>query len=273
MAGNAPNNERDPFIVAEKKVMFAAIIIVLLLMAYIMVASIQEMPASVPSQQLVLKTPASSETKKPADTAQEIAVKFLVSGRITQMFFVEHAQVKKGDILASLDRTPFEEALASARAQLQLVTAEYNKPTIIPTTAYNAIETARAAVEKAKYNYDITHAELEKRGKLLVAGETDNVYDDDVQNERDAELNLESKRRELARQQEIAANNPGQYVDKSAIQAAQMNVVIAETNLNDTQLLAPADGIIASRVSEIGATITTDSTIYILSIPLTAVSN
>jgi len=263
MADNDPNNDENTFIFAGKRMVFAGMLIVLGLLVYIMVKDIQKLPHGNTSR----------VASAPANAAREVAVGFRVSGRINQMFFAEHAEVKQGDILASLDKVPFEEALAAAKAQLQVAQAEYNKSSHLPTSNFNAIEAARATVETAQHTYDTAHAELEKRRSIMVAGQMDNVYDDDVQNERDAELNLERTRRELAQQEDAAGNRPDRAANQAAVQAAQANVVIAETNLADTQLLAPAAGIIASRSGEIGATMPAGATVYTLSVPKTAAPN
>jgi len=282
MAGNTPHDDQDEFIFASKRAIFVGVLIILVLLIYIMVENIENLPPDKPSQSALLpqNVPVKQEVvhqvtpqpaSPPARDTQEVDVGFRVSGRIAEMFFAEHAEVKQGDILASLDQTPFEEALASAMAQLRAAQANYTSH--LPTSSFNAIESARADVETAQHTYDVAHAELEKRGGLLIAGQLDNVYNDDVQDEHDTKLNLERIRRESVQQQNIAANNPDRDDDKAAIQIARNNVASAEANLADTQLLAPAAGIIVSRVSEVGATVPAGAAVYTLSVPRTAVPN
>jgi HlyD family secretion protein len=264
MIDNDPHNDSNKL--TSKKVFFAGMIIVLGLLVYMLVKDIKRIPSGNPEQDVSQTTP--QAPTPPASGTHDVPVAFRVSGRITNMFFAEHAKVQQGDILASLDKMPFEEALTAARAQLQVAQAEYNRSAHLPTSTFNAIEAARANVETAQHAYDAAHLELEKRRALLVAGELDNVYNDDVQNDHDAELNLERTRRELAHEED-AANNADRDADKASVQAAEANLAIAETNLADTQLLAPAAGIVASRASEVGATISEDTPVYILSVPKT----
>jgi len=282
MTENNSHNDQDEFIFTGKRAIFVGVLIVLGLAIVIMVGDIENLPSDKPSQSASLPQNATVKQEVvhqvipqpasvPVRDTQEVDVGFRVSGHIAEMFFAEHAEVKQGDILASLDQAPFEEALASAMAQLR--TAQANYTSHLPTSSFNAIESARADIETAQHTYDVAHAELEKRGGLLIAGQLDNVYDDDVQNEHDSKLHLERIRRESVQQQNIAANNPDRDDDKAAIQIARNNVASAEANLADTQLRAPAAGIIASRVSEVGATVPVGAAVYTLSVPATAVLN
>ena len=262
MAGDDPNNDRNAFIIAEKKAIYAVILIILVLVAYVIIDNIQSPSLPIP-QTAPMKAEIRGESES---TTREVPVGFFVGGRITQMFVSEHAQVKQGDVLASIDRAPFVEALASARAKRQIAIVAYNQPIHLSTNAFNAIEASRSAVETAQYAYNNAHDDLEKHRNRLVAGQLDNVYNDDVQNEYDAKLNLEKTHRVLARQEYIAAHDPDRDADQSAMRATQEDISIAESNLVDTQLLAPTNGVIVSRLSEIGDTVFSGKAIYILSV-------
>jgi len=290
MADNNPKGDDNKFFLAEKEAVLIAVFIVLGLLIFILVSYIQNLPIYIPVQRAALENPQNMPVRQDAPppvaspsaiNPQGVAVGFLVSGRITQMFFVEHAEVKQGDLLALLDKAPFENMQAAAEAQLQATQVDYNNSSRLPAANFNIIEAAKATVESAQHTYDNASAELEKRRSFMVAGEKDNVYDDDVQNVHDAELNLEKAHRELmqqeeiaaAKQQELIANNTDLGEKKSAMQAAQNNIAIAETNLAATQLRAPADGIIVSRDSDIGATVSAGTAVYTLSPHAAAVTN
>lgn len=251
MDDNSDNN-RTRLIVTGTLILLAALV-------YLMVKDIRSLKPAAPPP----LPPHASQTAPAAAVSHEIALGFRVSGRIDRMLAAEHAQVKQGELLATLDRAPFEQALAYAKAQLDMAQAQYRQSTHIPNETFHAIEAARANVETAQHTYDVAAAELEKH-RALVIGQTDNVYNDDVQNEHDAELNLQRMRRELA-QLESEAGSANAEADKAAIEAARAGVAIAETNLADTQLLAPALGTIASRVSEPGADVQAGATVYTLS--------
>lgn len=281
MANHDPN-DKDKFVVACKRAIYVGVLIVLGLVVALMVEDIEHVPLDHPYQSVLLpqNVPVKQEAalqgapqpaNTPASDTQEVAVGFRVSGQITQMFFADHAEVKQGDILASLDQAPFEDAVTSAMAQVRTAQANYIEN--LPTRSFNAIEAARTEVETAQHTYDEAHAELKERGSLLVAGQLDNVYNDDVQDEHDTRLNLERMRRELVQQKNVAANNPDRDDDKAAIRLAQNNLALAESNLTDSQLLAPSAGIIASRVSEIGDNVAADAPVYTLSVPVTGMPN
>jgi HlyD family secretion protein len=268
-----PDDDKNTFIPAAIKTVFALLFIISVLLAYVMIAYMHS-PSDNDLQQAsprISQNPQEAPSQATSNE-REIAVAFLVSGRIAQMFFAEHDRVKQGDILAALDKAPFEEALTEASAQLRAATDAYTKPIHFPVDVFNAIEAARANVENAQYAYDAAHRELQKRRRLVIAGQTDNVYDDDVQNERDALLNLEKTRRELSEQENVALDNSDRDIYKTAMETAQSNVGIAETNLAATQLVAPADGIIIKRVGDIGDTVSADTMVYTLSSPAMAAS-
>ena len=277
MSNNEPNDQ-DEFVVICKRVIYAGVLIILGLVATFIVEDIEHLPSDHPSQSVSpsQNTPIKQETahqntpqpaNAPVSDTKEITIGFRVGGQITKMFFAELAEVKQGDILASLDKTPFEDAVKSAMAQLQ--TAKVNYINHLPTNSFNAIETAQTDVETAQHIYDVSYAELEKRGRMLIAGELDNVYNDDVQDEHDTKLNLEKMRRGLVQQKNTAANNPDRDDDKAAIQTAKNNLSNAEDNLTNTQLLAPSAGIIASRVSKVGDNVAAHAPVYILSVKTT----
>ncbi len=286
MADNDPNDNRNTILFAGKEAIIVGTLIVLGLAAYFMVSVIRDLPPDDPSQQAALKAPQDVPQKQeppvqgppqpastPVSDTEEVTVGFRVSGRITQMFFAERAEVKQGDVLASLDKAPFEAVLASARSQLQAAQTAYNNSPHLSTRSFNIIEAERANVETAQHTYDAAHTELEKRRALLVPGELDNVYNNNVQSEHDAKLNLERAQRKLAQQKNVIHNSMDRDDDKVALKLAQNNVADAEANLADTQLSAPASGIIASRVSEIGATVTVGAAVYTLSVPKAALPN
>jgi multidrug efflux pump subunit AcrA (membrane-fusion protein) len=211
-----------------------------------------------------------------APARRELAVGFRITGNIAEMLLAEGAAFKKGDVLATLDKAPFEEALLSARAKLQLALAEYNKSTHLPPSIFHSIEAARANLETAEYAHDTAQAELERRRGTFTAGYAryvDNVYDNTAQNERDARLDMERKRRELAYLQDSAVNNMNLDAARAGLQAAYADVTLAETQLTDTRLLAPADGVIARRASEVGVNVPAGAPVYVLSIPSAAGSD
>jgi HlyD family secretion protein len=257
-------NEQDPP-PPGKKLFFVGMLVALGLLIYLMTREIETLPPTHPPQHAALQY--APQDHPPASHARQITLGFPVAGRIEQMFFAEQASVKKGDVLASLDKKSFEEALANAKAQLQLAQADYNNSIHIPTSNFNAIEAARADVETAQHAYDEAHAELEKRRSILVAGELDNVYTDDVQDERDTKLDLQRARRKLAQEEDAAGNMRSRDEYKAAVQAAQANVNSAESDLAATQLIAPAAGIVISRSAEPGATVQANAPVYVLSVP------
>src|SRR5437868_5939883 len=139
MTDNDPQNdpaiEQEKILFAGKTAVIAGILIVLALLTYILIAQIQDTPPdnSVPHATLPLNIPAEPSlappvASTPVNDVREVEVAFRVSGTLTQMFFAERAKVEQGDLLAALDKEPFEAALSYAKVQLKVAQEQYNQP-------------------------------------------------------------------------------------------------------------------------------------------------
>ncbi len=138
-----------------------------------------------------------------------------VSGRIIELKVDFNDQVKKGDVLARIDRQIFEGQLAQARARLV---------------------SARASLAKAQAEAQNART-IDKRTSALLASGA--VSQSDVETaqagRRSADAAIETAR--------------------ASIVDAQAAVENAETNLTYTTITAPIDGVIVSRAVDVGQTV------------------
>jgi len=133
---------------------------------------------------------------------RDVNLSFRVFGRIKTMFHEEGAQIKKGDLIARLDKRPYLDEVQVAKA---------------------GIEQATVAFNNAERTY--------KRKKELAVKKFASTQDvDDIQ----------AKRDEL----------------KTQISAAEAKRQNAQTSLDDTEIYAPSDGTILTRVKEEGPLLT-----------------
>jgi HlyD family secretion protein len=128
------------------------------------------------------------------------------------MFHEEGSQIKKGDLIARLDKRPYLDEVQVAKAGIEQATVAFN----------NAERTYKRKKELA--------------GKKFAS--TQDV--DDIQ----------AKRDEL----------------KTQISAAEAKRQNAQTSLDDTEIYAPSDGTILTRVKEEGAIVNPGESTYVLAL-------
>jgi multidrug efflux pump subunit AcrA (membrane-fusion protein) len=74
-----------------------------------------------------------------------VAVKSQVTGVLTQAHFKEGQDVKKGQLLFTIDPRPFEAALKQAEANLARDTAQLQNSRVVPAATPNSLKTIRVA--------------------------------------------------------------------------------------------------------------------------------
>ncbi len=157
---------------------------------------------------------------------RQVELGFRVSGRLAEMRVEEGDTVKAGDIIAVLDRKPFEDTLRRAEAGVAAAEAD--------------IAERRATLLNAR-------RVLDRRKKLITTGAVSaQSYDDARAAYREAQARLNSAKAQLV--------------------AAEADTATSRTALGDTELRAPANGIVLSRVREPGAILATGATVYTLSL-------
>lgn len=143
---------------------------------------------------------------------RQVDLGFRVSGRVQTMPFQEGDLVRAGELMAMLDKQPYEDQVKQAAAHIESVKA----------SLANAIQ-------------------LVERRKLLMG--TGGISQQDID---DA----------------IAARD----VDYANIKEGQAALGVAQTNLKDTEMYAPADGTILTRIREPGTVVREADPIYTLSL-------
>lgn len=132
---------------------------------------------------------------------RDVSLGFRVSGRIAEVCYEEGDRVSKGDVVAALDRQPFEDDVALYAAQLRLS------------------QVTRKKVEMP----------FQRRAALTKIGAISAEERDDAEAARD----------------EAAAQ----------VTTAEARMQQSMTRLADTEILAPSDGVILTRVKEPGAVV------------------
>ncbi len=195
---------------------------------------------------------------------REVQLAFRQPGRVADMAFDEGDAVTAGARMAVLDAQPYRDALAAAKASVQVAQAELAKlrrglrPQEI-TQAREALKQAQALAVETERNY-------QRQNSLLASGASSQRTVDAARTARDqAVAGVEAAKAALSqaaegfRKEDIAAAE----ARLAAAQAAQAQAVTA---LADTELLAPSNGTVIARVRESGSMVASQSTVYSLSL-------
>ncbi|WP_300088363.1 secretion protein HlyD [uncultured Nitrosomonas sp.] len=195
---------------------------------------------------------------------REVQLAFRQPGRVAQMLFDEGDTVAAGTRLATLDDQPYQEALAAAKASVQVAQAELAKmrrglrPQEI-IQAQEALNQAQAVARRAERD----HARL---SRLLPSKASSQQDVDNARAARDqaaagvkAAKAALSQAREGFRKEDIAAA-------EAQLTAAMAARDQAATALADTELFAPSDGTVIVRIREPGSMVVSQSAVYNLSL-------
>ncbi len=195
---------------------------------------------------------------------RQVDLGFRVSGRLEKMLFEEGDQVKTGDLLAVLDKLPYEAELGGAKAQLTQAEANFLK--LRHGNRPQEIEEARATVterQAALENAETTFKRVSQQVK--VGSSSQQAYDDALAQKVEAKALLKNAEEGLSlaeegfRKEDIEGG-------RAAMETAKAQLESAQINLKDTEILSPSDGIILTRVREPGAIVAPQSIVYTLSL-------
>ncbi|OGA18536.1 MAG: secretion protein HlyD [Betaproteobacteria bacterium RIFCSPLOWO2_02_FULL_63_19] len=194
---------------------------------------------------------------------REVELAFRQPGRLAKTLFDEGASVKAGDVMAELDAQPYREALAVAEAEVQRSRAELEK--LRRGNRPQEIAQALEAVRQAEAVFHNAESDFKRQSGLAASGSASERVADAARSARDqAQAALASAgqalelKREGFRPEDIAAA-------AARLRGAEARATQAKTAVSDTRLLAPADGIVISRVREVGSMVNASAAVYILS--------
>lgn len=193
-----------------------------------------------------------------------VNMSFRVGGRLASLNVDEGDAIKAGQVLGTLDKAPYENALMQAKASVAVAQAQYD----LMQAGYRDEEIAQteAAVRQAKAAYDYAQ-NFYTRQKGLWKSRTISANDlENARSSRDqARATLKSAEDKLS--QYRTGNRPQDIAQaKASLEQAQAQLAQAELDLHDTTLVAPADGTLMTRALEPGSMLSAGSTVLTLSL-------
>ena len=183
-----------------------------------------------------------------------VPVGSVVSGNIVAINVDFNSKVKKGDILAQIDPTPFQAALAQAQAAYQNALANV-------TNLEAQIQTSRANVETMKANIAKAHATSvdmetqQRRTKVLAEqGVLSAQQNDDAQANYDEAVAAENAAVAQEKQAEAQLNSMIAQRDQAKAQVLMQKASVdsAKLELSYCDIRAPIDGTIINRTVTLG---------------------
>ncbi len=186
-------------------------------------------------------------TAQPGMTVQ---LSFKTGGRINEIRVEKGDRVKKGDILASLEKTDLAYAESLAKAQLEMVKAQYEKALNGATS--EDIEQARLNVSKAEDTYRYAEEQFEEVERLYLQGTASKQVYDQAKLERD----IRKSDLKLAKEMEAQVLKGARHEEIKALEAqlesAQTEYDYRRSMLNNAVLISGIDGVVMEVLSEKG---------------------
>ncbi|KFE33306.1 HlyD family secretion protein [Thioclava atlantica] len=162
-----------------------------------------------------------------------------ISGRVTKVYVSENQHVKKGAPLFELDKQPYELALAKAEAALSSARLQVEQ---LRSSYKAALVEEKQAADNAAYE----EKQLARQESLTKSGaSTQTALDAQRTKTQAAKDTLAAARQKVAAAKVALDGDPEISVDDHpTVKAAIAAVNDAKYNLSQTELQAPADGII-----------------------------
>ncbi|HBC85890.1 MAG TPA: secretion protein HlyD [Lentisphaeria bacterium] len=195
---------------------------------------------------------------------RQVNLGFRVNGRIEKMLFEEGDKVKPGDVIAVLDKKPYQDSFNLYKAQVDESAAQLAR--LQAGFRDEEIAKEKANVAERKASFELQEKNMERAKALFEKNViSKQSYDETWSrwNETKAALSAATEYLNLVskgyREEEITAA-------KATLNAAEARLEQTRTSLDDTEIKSPSEGIILTRVMEPGAIVAAGQTVYTISL-------
>jgi HlyD family secretion protein len=195
---------------------------------------------------------------------RQVDLSFKVDGRIVKMAVDEGDAVKPGQLLASLDKTYFQNDLVVAKARQAMQAANVAK--LEHGSRPEEIAQAKATVALYRTTTELNQQTFDRQAQLVKEGNTSRQsYDNAIAalRQSQAQLNVGEQASRL-----IEVGPRQEDIDAARAQLAleDGNVTVGERRLQDADLMAPGAGVILTRAQEPGAIVAAGTPVFALTI-------
>lgn len=195
---------------------------------------------------------------------RQVDLSFKVAGRIDKLDVDEGDAVKAGRVLASLEKTYFDDDNRLEQARVDAQDANFTK--LKNGSRPQEIEEAQAALAEAKANLANAQINFSRQSELLRSRVASQQAFDNAQ------MTLNTTRARVQSAQaalDLAVAGPRiEDIDAAQAQLATEKAQLIETQrrLTDADLIAPNDGIVLTRARERGAIVQPGETVFTLTL-------
>jgi membrane fusion protein (multidrug efflux system) len=191
-----------------------------------------------------------------ADIAQIAAE---VAGRVLEVHVQDHADVKAGDVLFTIDQEPFKVALAKAEAELDSTRGQVR-------TLIASWHEARSELVEAESKVNYWNNQLVRQKNLTLRGiVASSKYEEVESNATAAEDRVTVMRRKVERMEAQLGNQPARPIDQHPIvREKHAERERAALDLARTTVRAPLDGIAVNVRLQPGEQIKASTTLFAL---------
>lgn len=167
-----------------------------------------------------------------------------IVGRVERVLVREGARLKEGDVLVQLERRELEAAVAQAQAAVARARAR------VASVKTLALPTAQAGVRQAEANLELAEREARRARDLLTKGFVSQSRVDEA----DRQLDVAKSQLASARAQAGAQGVDGAEARQAESQRveAEAALAVAQARLAQTEVKAPAAGVVLERLVEPG---------------------
>lgn len=194
--------------------------------------------------------------------ANKINISSVVPGRISQFYVKENIEVKKGDLLFTIDPTMYQLRVNQAKAELAVAEATLNnkKRVIIAETSNS--EVAEEQIKRAQVNLALATQSLKRLEPLLAKGFVTAQQVDDARTlKRDAEVSLRQAQKQNVASEALINNTQS---EQALVESLKMSLAMAEWELSNTQIKAPSNGYIVGLSMSAGEFVLSGQSIFTL---------
>lgn len=179
---------------------------------------------------------------------EESTLSFQQSGPISTMYVNQGDRVSTGELLAKIDDSTLRAQLAQVEAQIAQASSQAQSSALnVPITQQQtsqAVTSARAALVSAKLAYD-QNSQLYKQGY---------VSQSQLEQARAQYVAAQSQyNTALANQGSTGIQSSNAAAARQAVRAAQAQANVLRTQIGQTSLYAPFDGVVTARLMDPGA--------------------
>jgi RND family efflux transporter MFP subunit len=251
---NARSPRETPFTFAAPIAWIAALPLSMHLASCAEQPQIPKPPAEISVRTAVAESRAVRRTRGyPGITAsvRPVQIAARVQGFLEKQHAADGATVRAGDLLYTIDKRPFEAALAQARAGVAQAEAQRASADSGVAQANAALEQAKAQVPGALAARDLAKRDVERNQPLVASGAISQQSFDSLNTKLvQSESTLESAQAAVrTAEAQVAAAKSQVVLAAAQVAAAEAQVTPAELNLSYCTVTAPMDGLLGKSLA------------------------